>query len=421
MKNTLVAEKTDIDEDSNETNRLDKKFLIVQSNDLISAKYALSLQEKRFFLILTSLIKKEDVDFKAYKIGIKEYCDLLNLRTDSQYTAVKQITRSLTTKPLIVKMPNGEVQTTCLASAKYINNKACVEVRFVPELKPHLIQLHKDFTKFKMENILKLKSIYSINLYAKLKHIKFWKRKTKISINELRFILCINENKYKKYADLKRKILKPSVEDINKKTDIKIMMNEIKNGKKVSMVEFLVDRNENHQKNKKNVKDIEIKILPELIELLPIDFRNNNELLKLMSKHLKSHNYNYVYENTKYAVEKTKHPDNIYAFNSFLKKSLNENYANSNISIQTTARQAKYEINIKRQKEQEKERVEKLRMKKIKEELNHYKKLLDNLNDTELEEYNKYIDKKYPNQLRFPAIRKNQLLYNIKEYLKYKV
>ena len=47
--------------------------LVVKSNQLINARYSLTVAEIRLFLMMVAQVEKDDMDFKPYRIRIQDY------------------------------------------------------------------------------------------------------------------------------------------------------------------------------------------------------------------------------------------------------------------------------------------------------------------------------------------------------------
>ena len=98
-----------------------------------------------------------------------------------------------------------------------------------------------------------LRSSYAINLYELL--IDFFdnqKRKNsnkdyyetgKIQIDKLKNLFGISKNKYTKYADFKKRVLKPAIEELNQSDVVPFFVEfqEIKKGKKVEWINFIME------------------------------------------------------------------------------------------------------------------------------------------------------------------------------------
>lgn len=66
-----------------------------------------------------------------------------------------------------------------------------------------------------------------------------------LTIEEIRELLMIDNNKYQKYSHLKVKVIQKAIEEINKYSDIKIKLEkEEKEGKKVVGLVFSINRND---------------------------------------------------------------------------------------------------------------------------------------------------------------------------------
>ncbi len=54
-------------------------IVIFQHNNLIEARYSLTLQEKRLILWLISKIQPDEEDFKKHELAVQEFMNLLEL------------------------------------------------------------------------------------------------------------------------------------------------------------------------------------------------------------------------------------------------------------------------------------------------------------------------------------------------------
>ena len=123
-----------------------------------------------------------------------------------------------------------------------------VILTFLPELKPFLLQLHRDFTKLDMEIFKKLKTASSIRLYQIFKsHIGKNQYKIEFELEDLKEILGVSK-KYVQYAGFKMRVLDEAKKRLLDKTDISFTYEEQKAGKKVSTLIFNINANKIKQK-----------------------------------------------------------------------------------------------------------------------------------------------------------------------------
>ncbi|MBW1615605.1 MAG: replication initiation protein [Deltaproteobacteria bacterium] len=244
-------------------NRLDNKknkaYNVIQSNRLIEAAYRLTLQEKRLILILISVIDKNDSDFKTYRLKAAEIANFLNIRRDSYYAELQKITKNLLTKALTINEPDGALYVNWFSAAKYKNNEGYVEFDFSPRLKPYLLLLQKEFTRYSIKKIIQLKSLYSMRIYELLKQYENTEHKTRvIQIDDLRKKLGLIEldgkkiirTKFARYGDLKKNILKPAQAELHK-IGFFFQFTEQKNSRKVDRIKFIFQKDDIKIKEKK--------------------------------------------------------------------------------------------------------------------------------------------------------------------------
>ncbi len=100
--------------DENNTN------IVRKSNELIEARYTLSLSEQRLILLLCSQIELQDEDFKDYEIRVKDFAKLFGLETDkSLYEKIENTVNELVGKRIFLKNGNIKEVTTWLSYAIY--------------------------------------------------------------------------------------------------------------------------------------------------------------------------------------------------------------------------------------------------------------------------------------------------------------
>ncbi|PRS99631.1 initiator RepB protein [Bacillus wiedmannii] len=212
--------------------------IVSKSNTLIEANSRLNLVEQKMLLCLASNIEPSDRDFKTYTFPIKQFHDLLGLSGSTKYTELSKITKELLSKVIEIKVGEELIQVSWLSSAIYNKNKGTIDLRFDPLLKSFLLELSSKFTSYRLANVVKLKSTYAIRIYELLKQYENIKERI-ISIENLRYYLDAIDV-YPNYANLKQRVLKPSQKELNQKTDISFEFEEIKLGRKVQKIRFII-------------------------------------------------------------------------------------------------------------------------------------------------------------------------------------
>ncbi len=195
------------------------KQLVVKSNDIIQkARYNLTENEQKIIALCTALIKPDMTEIPTFKIPAEKFAELCGIEKHRMYSEFKSMVESLDKKAIWIKNPDGKViRFRWFPYAAYHAGKGFVELTFHRDLKPYLLELTKNYTKYELWNIFCMKGKYSIRMYELLKsylnlgHIK-------LELEDLKAKLCA-EN-YKNFRDFRERVLVKSLEEINNKTDI---------------------------------------------------------------------------------------------------------------------------------------------------------------------------------------------------------
>jgi plasmid replication initiation protein len=226
-----------------EKNETQNNHLVTKSNMLIEANYKLGVVEQKIILCLASHITPADSDFKTYTLPIQEFSDLLSLKGTPKYTELKQITKDLMKKVFEVRIKKKVIQVSWLSYVAYNETEGTVDIRFDPFLRPYLLQLKREFTSYKLENVVKLKSSYAIRIYELLKQYERLKERS-FYLEDLRKMLGA-EDIYPAYGNFKQRVLVPAQKELKAKTDISFEIEEIRTGRRVDKIKFFITSGSN--------------------------------------------------------------------------------------------------------------------------------------------------------------------------------
>lgn len=346
-----------------------KKDLIVQSNALVEACYKLTLQEARIILFLASRIEPDDSDFKDYEIPVKELAEIAQIDSSSLYSTMIGVTDTLLKKVFKVKKEDGKTeQFAWLCAAIHNPRSGSITLRFDKELKPYLLKLKKNFTSFSLSVAIKFKNIFSFRIYELLKQYESI-GKREISIDDLRWMLDLDDNTYPLYGNFKQRVIKPIQKELKEKSDIYFDFDEIKRGRSINAIRFIIHKQPfpSDQQNLKNAKaeaqeEAEDVFINELVELLPKEYQKLASYKKMLIKYFDKNGKNYVVRNILYANDKS----NKINYRAYLSKSLENDYGlayqeDQEIKKEEAKRQKEKAINEAKQKELEYIKVQKER------------------------------------------------------------
>lgn len=218
-------------------NKEDAQKIAIQSNALINARYDMTAFQKKILLYIIAKIHPDDKDFQNYIINVKDFVEDSEYRSKMLYEKLRKDTKALISKVYEIEEPDGLLQVSILAKAKYIRNKGQIQVAFAPDLKPYLLQLKEQFTATPLRYVLSFKSVHSIRIYEMLQQF----RSTGfliISLIDLKYRLNL-EGKYKTYTLFKRRVVEQAQKELTH-TDMSFTFKEIKINKKVDRIEFRI-------------------------------------------------------------------------------------------------------------------------------------------------------------------------------------
>ena len=220
-----------------------KTDIVVQSNELIMLdRYDWTLQEQKIFLFLVSCVNSmKDKDFRKLTLTVKEFAELIGVKNRSSiYSSLELITKKILSRVFRVETEHSITQFQALSRAKYIKKEGTVELTIHQDMMPYLIEISKNFTAYELKNITKMTSSYALRIYELVKMFEGLGEVT-YDINDLRKKLGIKEGELSNFAYFNRRVLDISRREINSKTDLHLEYESIKEGRKVTLINFKIN------------------------------------------------------------------------------------------------------------------------------------------------------------------------------------
>lgn len=225
-----MAKKIDKNEIFEVRNLSDKKT-ITQANAMINSKYTLNLSEQRLILFAIAQIDSvNDESFFKFSCTVKELEKELNI--DLNENRLKDLAVNILKKPLLIKDGINWIACNWFSSFKYYGGEARMEFKISDDLVPYLLKLKEKFTTYSLEIAIQFQGKYTTRFYEFCMQVKNQDKK-EISF-ELDFLYELLQlpKSLKIFADFKKRVLDPSINEINEKTEIKASYEAIKTGRK---------------------------------------------------------------------------------------------------------------------------------------------------------------------------------------------
>lgn len=226
------------------------------SHTLTRSAHSLDLIEKRIIgLFLAQFDSKQPhikknpkayIENRKVRVTAKDYAAIFEIDEKTAYRQLISAANKLFERYIryTVQTPKGlkEVKIRWVSGVVYHHGEGWMEANFTEEVTPHIVfALGDKYTTYKLKNAASLRSIYSWRLMELMGQFK----KTglmKISLDKFRHALEIPEKRL--YGDIKRKIIEPSIKELQDKNNLLIEWRPIKKGRAVASLEFKFRENE---------------------------------------------------------------------------------------------------------------------------------------------------------------------------------
>ena len=221
--------------------------LVVKDNALINASYNLELTEQR--LIMLAIINAREsgqgitADSKL-EIHASDYAKLFNVSIDASYKALREAVNNLFNRQFSYTAEykrtgkTGIVRSRWVSRIFYVDDLALLEITFAPDVVPLITRLEEHFTSYQAKQVAHLTSKYATRLYELLIAWREVGKVPQIEINEFRNRLGLLDDEYTAMHNFKKRVLEPSIQQINEHTDITVMYEQHKKGRVISGFSF---------------------------------------------------------------------------------------------------------------------------------------------------------------------------------------
>ena len=215
-----------------------KDNLIEKSNILNTLRCGnMGLTELRFFCLYLSKLNARNPEKRTIQMSIAEFEELFDVKFNStmfNYKIEKIMSRTVKIKE------NNDIRIIALYSEFRWNSKnyKTLNVTCNYDIVPYLFELKKNYTKYMIENIVKLDSVQKIRLYEILKQYEKLGM-IKFNIVDLQEMMCCAIREFKFF---KRDTLTPAIRDINQYTDIQVSYEKNLSCRKVVALTFTINK-----------------------------------------------------------------------------------------------------------------------------------------------------------------------------------
>ncbi len=220
---------------------MSKNGIVSKSNALIESSYTINLVAQRV-IILAIIEAREQGSMSEiggiHRIRASDYQKHFECDKTTSYRSLKSACESLYESEFvwIDKDAKGRDKTNhsrFVQRASYSEGGAYVEVMFGNDVIPLITRLSEKYTEYELKQIKDLNSIYALRIFEILMQWFSIGKTPKITIENLRTRLGIEEHQYKLMSDFKKRVLDHAIKEINDNTNITATYEQHKEGRRI--------------------------------------------------------------------------------------------------------------------------------------------------------------------------------------------
>ena len=228
--------------------------ILMKNNMITRAKFNISTVENRVFQLVMYKLQKKGTGILECEISLDEFKNIIKHKQSLTPKGISEILTELRKQSIYFKKTKQEQQAdqdakkpvTVWGEWGIINGHEFNEATqcFTIEASEKLHSLLHDYleggyTPINLSVFFNLSNSYSQRFYDLLRLWSNSKNRINYSLDELRELLMLKD-KYPRYVDLKRRVLTPAIEELNKTGMFDISIKENRRGRAVVSIDFIV-------------------------------------------------------------------------------------------------------------------------------------------------------------------------------------
>lgn len=215
------------------------KIVVTKDNHLIqNAGYELSLSEQRVILLCIGRInsKEKIPDNYGFTVTANDFDRELGVDKDNAYRDLRAAVNKLYKRTIKLDKDDPDSERRWIYEKAAFKSKGEITLYFSPSILPYLTALKERFTSYKLKDVAQFESSYSFRFYELFSS---WKGKDelKVDVAWIRDALQLDD-KYSNTGDLKRRVVIPAVNDIQKFSNLNVTFDQVKRGKEITHFVF---------------------------------------------------------------------------------------------------------------------------------------------------------------------------------------
>jgi len=242
---------------------------VYKDNDIIRAGYKLSLNEHRLILTCIGQINSSKAidENDEFCISVDDYAELFSLTKNIAFAGLKDAAEKLYDRSIFINaeslpislksktvIRNGKIKSRWIGHIGFDSEDRKMVLKFHYLITPFLSKISQKFTKYKLSDVSKFTSAHAYRLYELICEHQFKKLNFRIQLNELKEMMQIDDT-YKLFGHLNKRVLKPSVEQINKHSNFHVEYKTYKKSRSVTAIDFKLSFKKDREPTKNSAQN----------------------------------------------------------------------------------------------------------------------------------------------------------------------
>lgn len=226
-------------------------LIVKKSHELVNSRYTLPIYAQKLICYCATKIEPGDTDFKSIEITAKELQAITKVQ--NPYEELKYIANQIFEGEIYTNFLDGKFveRKRWVTTLKYYDGEGRVIFEFHPDVKPWLLHIKDRALKYELKILECFQFKYSLRFYELLLDNRVLVNNNEYTVDfELVYLrkMLVIDDKYPRFADLKRYVIEPVVDELKKTNLIDLRYNLIKSGRAVSRIQFFFKFNSADEK-----------------------------------------------------------------------------------------------------------------------------------------------------------------------------
>lgn len=232
---------------------LNRRTYVRMSHALNFARYDIGIVAMDIIFAIIAQMQKDAKELDCYHTSVGEIEKVLGRKLNRK--SLKNAQQELLTEPIVFAKEKSDNPYPWCKTFDLNSRLGLLTIELHPELKKHLLSLNV-FVLGSLTEVLRLDSKYSKRIYFILAQFVAL-GSFEMSVGVLRNILKLPLSMEDSHGNFKKRVLLPSLEKITKFTTIRVNYSEVKIGRRISDIKFVVYKPRKASKGKSGIGAVE--------------------------------------------------------------------------------------------------------------------------------------------------------------------